>query len=182
MSYLKNSIVKKLFLIIVMALTMGVVRAQDYGIDLNYNKRMIVSIDYSALNWSQGNVAGITASLNLYGVYADIGFNTQGNHSLKNDGVQRNGYKVRSYHVGYTIPITHRFRIIPIIGYMSWQSGVYNCSSQGEFKPLITEKKIDYGFKVSYEIFEAVCVSASLQRHIIGFGIGFCFNAEDWGI
>lgn len=142
---------------------------------------MIVSVDYSAFNWSKSNVAGITASLNLYGVYADIGFNTQGNYLLKSDGQPRNGYKVRSYHVGYTIPLSHRFRIIPILGYMNWQSGGYSCSSKGNFTPSITDKKIDYGFKASYEVFEGFCVSATLQRHIVGFGVGLCFNAEDWG-
>lgn len=154
--------------------------AQDYGIDLHNNRRMIISVDYSALNWSRGNVAGITTSLNLYGVYLDVGFNTQGNYQFKNDEQLRNGYKVRSYHVGYTIPITHRFRIIPILGYMNWQSGVYNCASDGKFTPSITDKKIDYGFKASYEVFEGFCVSATLQRHIAGFGVGLCFNAEDW--
>lgn len=153
--------------------------AQDYGIDLYNNRRMIVSVDYSAFNWSQGNVAGITTSLNLYGVYLDVGFNTHGNHQFKSDEQPRNGYKVRSYHVGYTIPITHRFRIIPILGYMNWQSGVYNCASERKFTPSITEKKIDFGFKASYEVFEGLCVSATLQRHIVGFGVGLCFITED---
>ena len=169
------------YLLIIALFLCASASAQDYGVDLYNNRRMIISVDYSAFNWSQTNVAGITASLNLFGVYADVGFNIQGNHLLKSDGQYRNGYKVMSYHVGYTIPITHRFRIIPILGYMNWQSGGYSCSSKGDFTPSITEKKIDYGFKASYEVFEGFCVSATLQRHIVGFGVGLCFNAEDWG-
>lgn len=172
---------RRLLLIISMTLAICVVKAQDYRVDLSNNKRMIISVDYSALNWSKNNVAGITTSINLFGVYADVGFNTQGNFALKRDGKQHDGYKVMSYHLGYTIPISHRFRLTPVLGYMHWQRGVYDSTKGGGFTPSAQERCIDYGFRISYEVFEAFCVSATLQRHIIGFGIGLCFNASDWG-
>ena len=168
--------------ILVLLLSVTSLSAQDYGIDLNNNRRMIIGASYSALNWSQTNIAGITTSISIYGIYADIGFNTQGNFKFKGDGTPRNGYKVNSYNIGYTIPISHRFRLTPIIGYMNFQSGIYDCQSVNEFSAIHTDKKINYGFVVGYEVFEALSITATLQRHVIGFGVGLCFNAEDWGI
>jgi hypothetical protein len=179
---------KKLLLIIATLLTIGVTEAQEVKNNafLVRNKGCVAAFGYNGSGWSFDNVDGVTALLNIYGVHFDFSFNAEGNNE-GNTGIDiYQGYRTRSFHIGYSIPICNWLKITPVVGYNNWGKGYYDgldytvgqSGIQNKFTATSRIKGFDFGAVVSAEIAKTVVLYINIERYNIGAGVGICLRSD----
>ena len=166
--------------------------------DLDYNEiEEIEYFDFSAnkccyigggYNLCDG-VSGGGCILACYGVYFDFSSNTEGNYSNYLGVEQYDGYRTRSWHIGYSIPITHSLKVTPMIGRVNWNAGYWDGSDwwltdddiQNNFIPTDSYQGVDFGVNISYSFTNytnwGFFVYANLSKYNIGAGIGFVIGS-----
>lgn len=149
--------------------------------DFSANKCTYIGGGYNSCD----GVAGGGCILTCYGIYVDCATNKEGNYSNYIGVEQYDGYKTLSWHIGYSIPVTHSLKVTPIIGHVNWNAGYWDGSDwwvtdddiQNNFVPTVTYQGVDFGINISYSFTNytnwGFFVYASLSKHNIGGGIGF---------
>ncbi|MBO5821282.1 MAG: hypothetical protein J6R02_06775 [Alistipes sp.] len=133
------------------------------------------------------NVNAVSGSLCIYGVYLDVASNSKGDHS-RNLGIdQYEGYRTRSWHIGYALPVCDFIKIIPYIGASRWAEGYWDGSDWYVNEDGINNKFITTG--TEYHLFDpGIVVQGTIARYIniflnvsrcnIGAGIGISLPFE----
>lgn len=159
--------------------------AQDRLLD--YNKEISFSVGYNSNGGitalRDNNVIGVPsiyASVQIYGFYIGLSYNSGDDHS-RNLGIEKySGYRTRAYHFGYAIPICRWFKVIPIIGYSTWESGYWDGSdwavdSEGVYNKFYADyshKAFDYGVSLHFTIAKFINLYTNVTANNISLGAG----------
>lgn len=156
-------------------------------LDFDRNKTIDINLGYNnsgALTALRDNdVKGLSAFnivLGCYGFYFTISANYTGDHS-RNMGIDKyEGYRTRTYCIGYALPITDWFKIIPTLGIAKWESGYWNgadwyVDSEGivnKFSPHYSNKSPDIGCILQFTIARYFNIYANVSNNNWGLGVG----------
>lgn len=151
------------------------------------NNRITFGCGISSVN----NISSSMIVINLRGFYWDYHSNIEGNHH-SNMGIEKyNGYNISSWHIGYTIPITSRIAVTPLVGKIDWEEGYYDGSNWGVTENGIVNEWVctdgftafDFGVNARYDVLvEAwlgLSIFAKVTKYSYGFGFEMAFLLND---
>lgn len=161
---------------------------EDPLIDFRNNRCAYIGAGYNVCD----GVGGSVAMLSIHGFYLDYGTNTEGDYSNYIGVGLYDGYYTRSWHVGYSIPITKNFKITPIIGEIRWEEGYWDGSNWWITKYGIVNnwvatneyRALDYGVSFLYDLdispFISIALYLNVQHHNIGAGFAMSFPYRNY--
>lgn len=176
---------RKLLICIVALTNLTLASAQERHdlFDFTENNRISIGAGWA----SNKKIDSTIATINIFGLYVDYCMNTAGNH-VSNLGVEKYlGYNTKSWHIGYTFPITSRIAVTPILGKLNWEKGYYDGADWTIVNGNIVNKWIcqerfvafDYGINIRCDVIKTellgLSVFAAISRYIYGFGLDCAF-------
>lgn len=182
---------KNLIMVIVATLSVSLIKAQeptDYFDFSDNDNQFSLGVGLSSNN----QVSGSIGIINICGFYIDFYGNSEGNHR-SNVGIEKySGYDVGSWHIGYTIPITHRIAITPILGKLNWEKGYYDGANWGIDEDGIVNEWVctesftafDFGANIRYDAYESDNFELSVffagTKYSYSFGIEFALSFDNF--
>lgn len=173
---------KTLLLIIVLSSVVWSSQAQKATISEVNNRHYEIGVQLGSVGIGRDlTLFGFGINATIWGVYIDFLLNGAEHHSSKKVGHWNDNQGV-VLHIGYQLPITKHFRIIPMIGYGEVNEGVtdgynYNIDENGvhnSYKATWRDKGVDVGASAVFHFgMLNIYATGSLWSVYGGLGIEF---------